>query len=171
MDRPFRPRGATQLGGPADKKGTDYNTRDVYRDSSSHKQLTTAASDTTPTNATPISPQKETRTRDSSDNSRTRAPRHKVQTKTKHQIRYAFPRPHHIPVKPVANRYQHTCTSICVSEGGPTGTTIRPPTFSCATRSMGMLSAAAPTWMASYGPFSFQPFHPSPVCLSFRFHG
>ena len=61
----------------------------------------------------------------------------------------------------------HTCTSICVAEGGPTGTTMRPPTLSCETRLTGILSAAAPTWMASYGPCSAHPFHPSPVLSGF----
>ena len=44
---------------------------------------------------------------------------------------------------------------------------MRPPTLSCATRSTGILSAAAPTWMASYGPCSAHPFHPSPVLFVF----
>lgn len=45
---------------------------------------------------------------------------------------------------------------------------MRPPTLSWATRSTGIFSAAAPTWMASYGPCSAHPFHPSPVFVRYR---
>lgn len=44
----------------------------------------------------------------------------------------------------------------------PTGQIIRPPGFSCLRRLSGILLAAAPTWIASYGPCSSQPNLPSP---------
>lgn len=62
-----------------------------------------------------------------------------------------------------------TWTRTCEPVAGPTGTTMRPPGFSCCTSSSGILSAAAPTCMASKGPYSAQPFHPSPVCACKRF--
>lgn len=56
----------------------------------------------------------------------------------------------------------HTCSKFWAPYCGPTGHMSRPPGFNWVNKTSGVLGAAAPTCMMSYGACSAQPFLPSP---------